>query len=189
MTAARPLRTTAVDAPAAGLRPVQYAVLGLLRAEPSHGYDLQRSFSEDTELGSVVRIEQASLYATLKDMAARGLIEGAETREGARPPRTRYTLSGQGARALDAWLGTPVQRLREIRLDFLLKVYFARQDGPERVRVLVDAQIAACHRYLSTLETRAADLAPESFAYLVTESRSSAARGTLEWLRGYRRRL
>ena len=189
MIAARPLPIPASDEPDAGLRPAQYAVLGLLREAPSHGYDLQRSFSEGTELGSVVRIEQASLYATLRELASRGLIDGEETREGARPPRTRYTLSSKGARALEAWLGTPVQRLREVRLDFLLKVYFARRDGPERVQLLVDAQIVACHRYLSSLETRAAVLSPESFAYLVNESRSSAARGTLEWLRAYRRRL
>jgi hypothetical protein len=57
------------------------------------------------------------------------------------------------------------------------------------VRSLVDAQIATCHRYLADLEVRASELAPESFAYLVTQSRTTAARSTLEWLREYRRRL
>ncbi|MGE0227346.1 MAG: PadR family transcriptional regulator [Dehalococcoidia bacterium] len=171
------------------LTPVQYAVLGLLRRQAAHGYELQRSFGEGGDLAGVVHVEQASLYSALKDLAARGLIEGTETREGLRPPRTVYGLSSRGERLLEMWMRQPVDRLRQVRLDFLLKVYFARQRSDAVVRALVDAQIATCHRYLADLEEQAADLSPESFAYLVTESRTSAARSTLEWLREYRRRL
>lgn len=171
------------------LTPVQYAILGLLRTQAAHGYELQRSFATGSDLGDVVRVEQASLYGTLKDLAARGLIEGAEVREGLRPPRTVYSLSKRGERVLDAWMRTPVERLRQVRLDFLLKVYFARQRSEAMVRALVDAQVATCHRYLADLEARAAEFSPESFGYVVTESRTSAARSTLEWLREYRRRL
>jgi DNA-binding PadR family transcriptional regulator len=171
------------------LTPVQYAMLGLLHKQPSHGYQLQRSFTEGSDLEGVVHLEQASMYAALKDLASRELIVGSETREGTRPPRTVYALTDRGKRALDAWLKTPVERLRQVRLDFLLKVYFARQRSEAAVRGLVDAQIATCHRYLADLEARAAELAPESFAYLVTQSRTSAARSTLEWLREYHRRL
>lgn len=171
------------------LTPVQYAILGLLRSRAAHGYELQRSFTEGSDLAGVVHIEQASLYAALKDLAGRGLIEGSEAREGLRPPRTVYSLSRRGERLLDAWMQAPVERLRQVRLDFLLKVYFARQRGEATVRALVDAQIATCHRYLADLEARAAELGPESFAYLVNESRTSAARSTLDWLREYRRRL
>lgn len=171
------------------LSPVQYAILGLLHREAAHGYGLQRSFMEGSDLAGVVHIEQASLYAALKDLATRELIEGTETREGLRPPRTVYSLSKHGERVLDAWMRTPVERLRQVRLDFLLKVYFARQRSEAAVRALVDAQIATCHRYLADLEAQASELGPESFAYLVTQSRTSAARSTLEWLRDYRRKL
>lgn len=171
------------------LSPVQYAILGLLHEQAAHGYELQRSFTEGSDLAGVVHLEQASLYAALKDLAGRGLIVGTETREGLRPPRTVYSLTRTGERVLDGWLQTPVERLRQVRLDFLLKVYFARQRSEAAVRTLVDAQIAMCHRYLADLEARAAELGPESFAYLVTQSRTSAARSTLEWLREYRRRL
>ncbi len=186
MTAARAVVAMVNEEP---LTPVQYAILGLLRKHAAHGYELQRSFTEGSDLAGVVHVEQASLYAALKELAGRGLIEGAETREGLRPPRTVYSLSKRGERVLDAWMRTPVERLRQVRLDFLLKVYFARQRSEAIVRALVDAQIATCHRYLADLEARAAEFSPESFGYVVTESRTSAARSTLEWLREYRRRL
>jgi DNA-binding PadR family transcriptional regulator len=171
------------------LTPVQYAILGLLHERPAHGYELQRSFSPDGDLAGVAQIEQPTLYAALKDLATRELVAGTEAREGARPPRTVYALTPGGERLLTAWLRAPVQRLRQVRLDFLLKVYFARQRGVREVRALVDAQIRACHDYLSGLEEQAAGLSPDDFAYLVVESRTSAARSTLDWLRDYRRRL
>jgi len=148
------------------LTPVQYAMLGLLRAHAAHGYELQRSFAAGSDLGGVVHVEQASLYGALKDLAGRGLIEGAEAREGLRPPRTVYSLSPRGERVLDAWMRTPVERLRQVRLDFLLKVYFARRRGEAAVRALVDEQIATCHRYLADLEARAAELAPRGDLYV-----------------------
>jgi DNA-binding PadR family transcriptional regulator len=171
------------------LTPVQYAILGLLHEQPVHGYELQRSFSSHGDLAEVAQIEQPTLYAALKELATRDLIAGAETREGARPPRTVYALTPEGERLLTAWLRAPVQRLRQVRLDFLLKVYFARRRGVREVRALVDAQIRACHDYLAALELQAAALSPDDFAYLVAESRTSAARGTLDWLHDYRRRL
>jgi len=169
--------------------PAQYAVLGLLREAPAHGYQLQRHFSPDGDLGIVLPIEQASLYGTLKDLAARGLIRGVERREGLRPPRTEYELTEVGVRALDRWLKEPVDRLRRVRVDFLLKVYFTRGHGRRALRALVDAQIAACEAYLAHLDERAANLSADDFAHLVVESRTSAARSTLEWLRAYRQRV
>ena len=173
----------------AALTPTQCAVLGLLRGHPAHGYELQRSFAAGSDLGVVLRVEQASLYGALKELAARGLIEGTETREGARPPRTVYSLTQQGRRALDTWLATPVARPRQVRLDLLLKLYFARERSPEHVRALVTAQMAACDTYLAELEARASSLPEDGFAHLVIRSRMSAVRSTLEWLREYRARL
>ncbi|MFA7249733.1 MAG: PadR family transcriptional regulator [Dehalococcoidia bacterium] len=173
----------------AELSPAQYAILGLLYDQPTHGYGLQRAFAAGGELADVAQIGQPALYAALKELVARALIAGQEEREGARPLRTTYALTPRGEASLLDWLRQPVPRLRQVRLDFLLKVYFARRRGVRVVRALVDAQIRVCHDYLARLEERAAQLSPDDFAYLVVESRTTAARSTLDWLHAYRRRL
>ena len=86
MPARRP-RLVVVHEERTELTAVQYAVLGLLHRRPAHGYELQRFFAAAGELAVVVPVEQPTLYAALKELAARDLIEGAETREGLRPPR------------------------------------------------------------------------------------------------------
>ncbi len=182
-------RRLVTPVPATDLTPVQYAMLGLLHDQPTHGYELQRAFASSGDLAEVAQVGQPALYAALKELVARRLIAGSEEREGARPLRTTYTLTADGERLLTDWLREPVRRLRQVRLDFLLKVYFARRRGVRLVRALVDAQIRECHAYLVRLEERAAQLSPDDFGYLVIESRTSAARSTLDWLHAYRRRL
>ena len=177
------------EARTAPLTAAQCAILGLLHDRPAHGYDLQHWFVGDGDLGAVLPLEQASLYAALKELAPRGLIAGTEAREGLRPPRTVYALTPAGQHTLEQWLKQPVARLRQVRLDFLVKLYLLRRRGKAQLRALVDAQIAACLDYLADLEARAAALDPEEFGYLVIESRTSAARSTLDWLRDYRQRL
>ena len=193
MTAERTHRSAAPgggqEAPRPAPTPLQYAILGLLHDQPAHGYDRQRVFSLEGDLNGVVSVGQPALYAALKDLAARALVIGVEARDGARPPRTVYSLTPTGESEFEEWARTPVRRLRQVRLDFLLKVYFARRRGERELRALVDAQIKACHDYLSALEDQAGAFAADDFGYLVVESRTSAARSTLDWLRDYRRRL
>src|SRR5262249_13316639 len=77
----------------------------------------------------------------------------------------------------------PVARIREVRLDFLLKLYFARQFGTAETRALMDAQITVCKGYLERLKARGSDLTPHSFEHLVHESKLTAGERTLLWLR------
>jgi DNA-binding PadR family transcriptional regulator len=171
------------------MRTLHYAILGLLAEGPAHGYLLRDAFASGGELGAVLRVEPPTLYAALKDLQASGAIEGRERRAGARPPRVEYRLTGAGREAFERWLRQPVERLREVRSAFLLKVYFLRRRDACALRELVRDQIAACARYLDALEAWAAALPSESWLALVAESRTTAARSTLAWLRTYEARL
>lgn len=171
------------------LRPLHYAILGLLAEGPAHGYLLRDAFSPGGELAAVLRVEPPTLYAALKELQAAGAIEGREARAGARPPRVEYRLTDAGREAFERWLREPAERLRDVRSTFLLKVYFLRRRGGPALLQLVRDQIAACGRYLERLEAWAAAVPPQSWLALVAESRTTAARSTLAWLRGYEARL
>lgn len=164
------------------LLPGEHAVLGLLSLRPMHGYEMARHFATG-ELAEVCPLEQASLYTYIRNVEGRGLVTWREERIGARPPRKLLELTPEGQATLDRWLHAPVLRLREVRLDFLLKLYFLRERDPDGERALLDAQVAACERYLANLDERA----PENdFQALVLGSRRSAAHATLDWLVAYR---
>jgi PadR family transcriptional regulator AphA len=165
------------------LLPGEHAVLGLLALRPMHGYEMARIFAQEDELFAVCPVEQSLLYTYLRNIEERGLVAWEERRVGNRPPRKLYELTPAGRLELSHWLRRPVGRIREIRLDFLLKLYFLHQLDPAAERALLAEQIDVCEGYESRLE--AALPAETGFARLVALSKLSAATATLRWLRSY----
>jgi len=164
------------------LTPTAYAILGLLRGRPMHGYEIAQHFKPEADLGQVVAADMSTIYTFLKDLQEHGLIRGERVTVGARPPRTVFSLTAEAEPLFLAWLRRPVARMREIRLDFLLKLYFTQQLGAAEARTLVKAQIAACRSYLERQQASTKDLDPASFESLVLESKLTAAESMLDWL-------
>jgi DNA-binding PadR family transcriptional regulator len=167
----------------------EYAILGLLRERPLHGYEIARRFSADLDLGLVLPLDMSNVYALLKDLQEQGLIEGQRQTVGQRPPRTVFHLTDDADAQFLHWLEQPVGRLREVRSDLLVKLYFCRAIGARATARLLDAQIEASQTYLDRLTRLAGGAAPGSFERLVRDSKIGAARATVAWLRDERARL
>jgi DNA-binding PadR family transcriptional regulator len=162
--------------------PTAYAILGLLRERPMHGYEIAQHFKPEENLGQVVPADMSTIYTFLKDLQEHGLIRGEQVIVGARPPRKVFSLADDAEAFFLEWLRRPVARMREVRLDFLLKLYFAQQLGGAEARALVKAQLAACQDYLERQKTHTQDIDPASFESLVLESKLTAAESIVEWL-------
>ena len=163
------------------LTPAEYAVLGLVRLGPTYGYELQPQLTSATGLGRVCRIEPAMIYAVLKSLSGLELIDGVWD-DSAYPPKAVYTATEAGEVEFERWLRRPVSRLREVRLDFLIKLYFALQEEGPQAGELVTAQIAVCEEYERRLTAELNTVPTSSFDQIVLESKLSAARLTIEWL-------
>jgi len=151
--------------------PAEYAILGLLAEQPMHGYELFQRFQSET-LGQIVHIEMSQLYAFLKKLE--------------RPPRKVYQLTRDGRALLSQWLNMPVERPRDIRILFLIKLYFVQRQVPEQLPALIKQEIAACTRFLASLE--ALRRGPVSirdqaiFDQVILKSRIYQTRALLDWL-------
>src|SRR5947209_14827463 len=133
--------------------PAEYAMLGLLQSQSMHGYEMFQQF-KNTTLGEIVRIEMSQMYAFLKKLERLEYIEAQLEPQGTRPPRKVYHLTTAGREVFFQWLTEAVVRPREIRIFFLIKLYFAQQLTPQKIPALVDAQVAACRSFLSHLEAK-----------------------------------
>ena len=133
------------------------------------------------------------LYHHLKKLARAGWVEATVEARGARPPRRVYRLTGAGRAELGRWLGAPVARTREIRLEFLVKLYFARRLDPDRAARLLAEQRETCRRLEESLARQLARLDagdmgepsdPEArtFTRLVLELRLAQTRAAAAWL-------
>jgi len=174
---------------ATGLSLGEYAIMGVLRERAMHGYEIARRFSADLDLGLVLPMDMSTVYALLKELHEEGLIEGQREVVGLRPPRTVYQLTPDAEGQFQRWLEEPVHRLREVRADLLVKLYFCRAIGSIAAARLLDAQITAGNEYLDRAQRLADEAEPSSFERLVRSSKVGAALATLAWLRDERARL
>ena len=165
------------------LLPAESAVLALLRTRPMYGYEMARYF-EGEDLREVCPIEQGSLYTYLRNLEGRALVTWREEREGLRPPRKRFALTPEGEAVVDRWLREPVERLREVRFELLVKLYVLHLVDADAEAVLVRDQLRVCEAYRDRAVERVAG-AGDGFSRLVAQSKLSAAEATVAWLRDH----
>ena len=126
------------------------------------------------------------MYAFLKKLERLEYIEAELEPQGIRPPRRIFHLTDPGRAAFHEWLTTPVERPREIRIFFLLKLYFVRQIIPDQTARLIDREITACRKFLDHLESQRlpdADTSDTAFLdHVVLRSRIHQTRALLDWL-------
>lgn len=171
--------------------PAEHAILGLLaESDPgAHGYDLARHFAPEEPLGAIVRLEPGMLYHHLKKLDKAGWVSPRVEQQGVRPPRQVYQLTPAGRDELERWLGAPVERTRELRLDFLVKLFFAQRLQPERASELIAHQHETLSRNLASLRSQQAEMVAKgeddrdrAFSINVLELRSAQTTAALAWL-------
>jgi PadR family transcriptional regulator AphA len=171
----------------------EHAILGLLALSESgmgHGYDLARQFSPEAPLGNVVRLEPGMVYHHLKKLERLGWVTAVPETGSGRQTRRLFALSTSGRAELRRWLAEPVARTREIRLDFLVKLYLALLLDPALAVRLVDEQRELCARLVESLSNRLRkalgegkhDVDTASFGDLVLDMRLAQTRAALAWL-------
>jgi len=144
-----------VDAPRLSL--TEWAVLAVLAEQPAHPFAVARLLAQDGELGRVLTVRRPLVYRAAERLAAAGLCRHDHTEPGAGgPERTVYRATPAGRRALAEWLAEPVTRVRDLRLEFLLKVRLIRRAGGSPL-ALVAAQQAALAPRLDALSAGVED--------------------------------
>jgi DNA-binding PadR family transcriptional regulator len=80
------------------------AVLSYLTMKPMHPYELSRTLRDNGDARSI-KFNHGSLYMVVQQLAKAGFIAEQETsREGQRPERTIYAITGAGRREVHDWL-------------------------------------------------------------------------------------
>lgn len=167
--------------PAAPLT-IEWSLLGLLVEKPMHGYELHQRLTVTTGLRLVWHIKQSQLYAVLARLEERGYLTTTLETQESRPPRKIHTPTPAGRTALEAWVRTPVPRGRDLRLEFLAKVYFARQQGDATLHALLAAQETIFYKWLAELQNTLDALNPTSYEALVYRFRVGQVQAMLAWL-------
>lgn len=96
----------------------------------THGWAVASQFLPDGSLGRVWTVTRPNTYRALELLSEKGLIErsGQAGRSGARE-RTLLTPTAGGRAIADLWLDAPVEHLRDVHRDLLLKLLLRKRAG------------------------------------------------------------
>lgn len=136
----------------------EWACLGVVASGPCHGFEVSKRLAPEGDVGRIWSVSRPLCYRSLDQLRERGLITPVRREPGiAGGNRTVLRATPAGRRALLAWLDEPVQHLRDIRSELLLKLHVHELLGRDPA-TLIAAQQAALDPVIAGLRagTRAA---------------------------------
>jgi DNA-binding PadR family transcriptional regulator len=108
---------------------LEYILLGIIGRSPIHGYNIYKELNRLDGIGMVWQIKQSQLYALLDKLETQELIHATRLETDSYPPRKEYQLTPLGIIEFKHWRSSPVKHPRDLRQEFLARLYFARLAG------------------------------------------------------------
>jgi PadR family transcriptional regulator AphA len=101
-----------------------HACLSIVGEARTHGWAIVKLLAPDGEIGRVWSLSRALTYRSIDRLADDRLIDRADAGR-----RAELTITRAGRRLRRAWLLEPVDHLRDLRTEFLLKLTLCRRAG------------------------------------------------------------
>ncbi len=162
---------------------LEYILLGFLDQSPIHGYELYKKIANFEGVFLVWRIKQSQLYALLDKLEAEGLLASTLIPGEAHLMRKEYQITEIGRQAFYTWRCSPVNHGRDMRQEFLAKLYFAQKSSAEVSFELIDRQKSICLKWLSGFRDSYAKVPGEqSFERMVFQFRIHQIEAFITWL-------
>ncbi len=157
----------------------EYAVLGILAEEPSHGFAISKQLDPESEVGRVFTVRRSLVYRALERLVEAGYASAIATEKGDGPNRVVHRVTRNGRRRLSAWLGHPVDHVRDLRIEFLLKLTLMTRSGASPL-ALIRSQLAALGPTFDALDAPMTD--PHDHVELWRRHNAAAAANYLQEL-------
>ncbi len=126
--------------------------LALIDEGLKHGWAIGTELAPDGELGRVWTLTRPLTYRSIELLTAKDLVRRAERTSGQGRERVMVSCTPAGRRLAQAWLDAPVEHLREVRTELLLKLVLRRRRGLG-LETLIDAQQQKFGEHFEALTT------------------------------------
>ena len=155
-------------------------LLGLLRHEDMHGYQLHEFINRD--LAYCTDLKKATAYNLLKKMADEGWVTETEAQEGNRPPRKVYQITAAGEAVFQRLLRENLAGHTLMRLPDGVGLAFIEAIPPQEAAALLEARRSAIAQELDTLEQARQHGHTEGGLRLIVEHQHIHLDAELTWL-------
>ncbi|HML40236.1 MAG TPA: helix-turn-helix transcriptional regulator [Bellilinea sp.] len=161
---------------------IEYILLGLVSEQPTHGYDIFKRLQKIDGINQIWTVKQANTYALLERFENMGLVSSELLAGESFVQRKQYRITPAGHEEFERWMNTPVSHGRDMRQEFLARLYFARQAGADQALELIDKQYEECLGWLDEIIEDRKKGNDDAFAQLVIEFRAAQIEAMIHWL-------
>jgi len=124
-----------------------WVVLSLVTEGPTHGWAVAAALAPDGPIGRVWTVRRPLVYRSLATLQTEGLVEACGEEASARgPARALVRATAAGKRARNRWLEEPVQHVRDVRTEFLVKLALLERAGRSSVELVRRQNVAGGFR-------------------------------------------
>lgn len=153
----------------------EWACLGILYQGPAHGYTIAGRLKPGGDVGRVWTLSRPLTYRAIDLLTARGFVAHVGEEPGlAGGTRTILAATKPGRAGFRRWVRTPVEHLRDLRSELLLKLVLAEQCRLD-TRDLIAAQRHRVAELAAALESPATGIA-DPVALWRSETANAAVR-------------
>lgn len=134
----------------------EWVCLTLVSQKVSHGWALGTMLAPDGELGRIWTLSRPLTYRAVDGLVDKRLITRRGQAAGRGRDRVLLAPTASGRRLASRWLDTPVEHLREVRTELLVKLTLRERAGLDNT-VLLAAQQAAFAPTIDVLTSSSSD--------------------------------
>lgn len=157
----------------------EYALLGALMSGPKHGYEILQFLG--VALGSTWHVGTSQLYVLLKRLEGDGLLTSSVELQDSLPSKRIFSLTPAGRDAFEEWLHSPTEHVRDLRIEFLAKLFFFNRLSLEGGSELIRAQVQALEKVREGMDQRQ-KREKDPFKKLTIGFRMATIEAWLQWL-------
>jgi len=157
----------------------EYVLLGSLFQGPKHGYEIMHFL--DSALQSTWQVSSSQLYVLLKRLESQGLLKCSLKIQKTRPAKRVFTLTPVGKKGFLEWLRSPVEHVRDLRIEFIAKLFFFHRLSVKGGRDLIKIQIESLEE-LEKKFKKGRDKENDPFKKLVFGIKIITIEAWLKWL-------
>lgn len=162
------------------------ALLGILMTGPKHGYELHAYMT--TKMDQFWQLNMSQVYALLKRLENEVSVTSKQEWQENRPAKKIFTLTPRGKERFLHWVYSPVEHVRDFRIEFMAKLFFLRELQLHKRGSLIDSQIQLLQEKLRAIEN-SRERITDHFRGLLFSFKTAQTSAVLDWLKEYKASL
>jgi len=159
----------------------EYALLGILMTGPKHGYDMHSYFSSN--MHQFWRLSMSQIYALLKRMEKNGVVISKGEWQNNRPAKKIFSITQTGKEGFLNWIYSPVNHVRNLRIEFMAKLFFIKELKLERATDIIDKQIEILQEKLHLMQPPKEKIMMDEFQKALHSFKIAQTTSAINWLK------